>query len=197
MKPEDSKPRRLLTWVALAVSLLALLWSIHSRMVPVATNPQETRTDDLTIISSGTTGVSAATSRDVGRMASNPSPAGVAACCESGDFTHVPGWIPRPPHAIAATAEDATLRSDGLLEGTVRLTVADSPGQADDWIRKSLSAAGLQARPGSSTHVSSSPPRRCDVTIETPSSGRTLITLRYEASDHGNACVCPTCRDGE
>ncbi|MEX1115304.1 MAG: hypothetical protein WEB53_08635 [Akkermansiaceae bacterium] len=198
MKPKNSKLRRLLPWVALAACLLALLLAIRSGRELVATKePDEATAADRTRVSLVTSEISATTSLSRDRMASAPLPADLAATYDSEDFAHVPDWIPRPQHAIAADAEDATLRSDGFLEGTVRLTMAGTAKEADDWIRKSLAGTGLQSAPGSSSFESPSPPRRCDVNLETQSTGRTLITLRYEAPGHGNGCACPTCGHGE
>jgi hypothetical protein len=197
MKLENSRVRSLLRWIALAACLLALLSAIRTRMKPVATNHAAAPTSEPKGSLPSASDIFAATPRRGSRVAAEPSPNELAVSYESEDFTHVPDWIPRPQHAIAAAAEDATLRSDGFLEGTVRLIVAGTAEEADDWIRKSLAAAGLQSDPGSSSFVSPSPAKRCDVNIEIQSPARTLVTLRYEASDHGNACACPSCGHGD
>lgn len=117
----------------------------------------------------------------------------VAAVYASDDFIHVPEWMPRPEQAVAVSAADATLRSDGLREGTVSYTLKLGLADAADWLGNSLAAAGLQAEAGQASYVSESPPRRCDVEKQPLSPELTRITLRYQATDHGSGCHCPTC----
>lgn len=121
----------------------------------------------------------------------------LASVYASDEFIHVPEWIPRPQEAISASVDDASLRSDGLREGAVRYTLAAGTSETAEWLSRSLANAGLQVTADGSSYASTSLSRRCGVEMEHLSPEQTRITLRYQASDHGGGCPCPTCHGPE
>ena len=112
---------------------------------------------------------------------------------ESEDFTHVPDWIPRPLHAVSAVAEDASLRSDGLVEGTLRFTFGPDQTDALDEIIAHLEAAGMTPDADGVVFSLENPPRRCEIRLETALNGGMMVSLIYQGIDHEKGCLCPTC----
>jgi hypothetical protein len=121
----------------------------------------------------------------------------VATIYASEEFMHVPDWIPRPMHAVSASAENATLRSDGLREGIVRFTFASRSDEAATWLGQALAQTGLHAGADGRTYKSDSPTRNCEVKTESMASKLTHVTLSYEAFEHSQGCACPTCHEEE
>lgn len=119
----------------------------------------------------------------------------LAAVYSSLDFTHVPDWMPRPNEAISVSAEDASLRSDGLREGTIRYTLASGMAETGEWLRQALAAAGLEATESGTSYASESRYRRCEVETEQLSPEQTRITLHYRSTDHSDACPCSICHE--
>jgi hypothetical protein len=111
-------------------------------------------------------------------------------------FTHVPAWIPRPTGALSASAEDASLRSDGYVEGTVSLAFpgADHLAALQE-ITAHLEAAGMAAGSGGTVYVSGNPPRQCEVSVAFVPGVGMAVKLSYQGTDHEKACLCPTCSD--
>jgi hypothetical protein len=109
------------------------------------------------------------------------------------DFTHVPDWIPRPVTARAASAEDASLRSDGLVEGTVRFEFSGEITDALEAITSQLESAGMLPDPGGVVFTSENPSRRCEVQMAPATGGGIMVSLTYQGIDHEKGCRCPTC----
>lgn len=109
------------------------------------------------------------------------------------EFTHVPDWIPRPANAVSARAEDASLRSDGFVEGTLRFTFGADETDALDEITAHLEAAGMSAEAVGAVYSSQDPPRRCEVRVESAPDGGMMVSLIYQGTDHDKGCLCPTC----
>jgi hypothetical protein len=112
---------------------------------------------------------------------------------EAEEFTHVPDWIPRPGSALSAMAEDASLRSDGFVEGKVHLTFGADPAGVLGEIAAHLKAAGMSAPAGASFYASEDPPRGCEIQVEKAPDGASKVTLVYQGIDHEKGCLCPTC----
>ena len=191
MKPTGTDKAKPLVWGVSAVFLLVLAINLES-LICKTDEAKAKSTADLTV----TRAPELVMPREVPQrklVSSQPPLADVAAVYASEEFAHVPEWIPRLPHAVSAAAEDATLRSDGLREGTVRFTLASGLSATTEWLGQTLAQAGLHAGADASSYASESPPRHCEVKTESISVNLTRITLRYEASDHSQGCVCPTC----
>jgi hypothetical protein len=109
------------------------------------------------------------------------------------DFIHVPDWIPRPVNARAASAEDASLRSDGLVEGTVRFEFAGETTEAINAITAHLESAGMLPEPGGGVFSSENPSRRCEVQMAPAAGGGIMVSLTYQGIDHEKGCKCATC----
>lgn len=112
---------------------------------------------------------------------------------ESTDFVHVPDWMPRPADAASASAEDASLRSDGVVEGTLRFIFHEDQTSALQDIATHLEAVGMSADGTGLAYASEDPPRRCELRVETQDDGAMLVSLSYQGIDHEKGCLCPTC----
>jgi hypothetical protein len=112
---------------------------------------------------------------------------------ESEDFTHVPAWMPRPANAVSARAEDASLRSDGFVEGTLRFAFRKHQAGALHDITDQLKAAGMKADADGFTYASETPPRHCEVRAKNTPGGAIMVSLSYQGTDHDKGCRCPTC----
>jgi type IV secretory pathway VirB10-like protein len=112
---------------------------------------------------------------------------------EAEDFTHVPDWIPRPVNARKASAKDASLRSDGLVEGTVRFEFSGETTDALEAISSQLEAAGMLPEPGGGVFSSENPSRRCEVQMAPAAGGGIMVSLSYQGIDHEKGCKCATC----
>ena len=112
---------------------------------------------------------------------------------EAEEFTHVPDWMPRPVAARSARAIDASLRSDGFVEGTLRYGFGPEHAGALDDIMAQLEAAGMSPDPSRSVFSSDDPPRRCEIRVETAPDGAMILNLFYQGTDHEKGCTCPTC----
>ena len=122
--------------------------------------------------------------------------ADVASAYASEEFVQVPDWIPRPANATSALAEDATLRSDGLQEGAVRLTFREDDAAAEiAAIMAHLESIGLQKSGDGAMFRSDDPRRSCTLTSETLPSGSTRVNLVYSGTDHRKSCSCPSCSE--
>jgi hypothetical protein len=109
------------------------------------------------------------------------------------EFTHVPGWMPRHAQAVSARADDASLRSDGMVEGTLIYVFSADHAGAIDEITSQLQSAGMRPDPNGTLFSSDDPPRRCEVRTETTPDGGIRLTLSYQGIDHEKGCACPTC----
>jgi len=109
------------------------------------------------------------------------------------EFTHVPAWIPRLPNARAARAEDASLRSDGFLEGKVIFDFAADAADPLGALTSHFEAVGMHAEAAGSAFSSEDPSRRCGVEVKRLSEGGVSLAISYQGTDHGKACLCPTC----
>lgn len=112
---------------------------------------------------------------------------------QSADFVHVPDWMPRPVDAASASAEDASLRSDGVVEGTLRFIFHENQFSALQDITTHLEAVGMSADGTGLVYASETPPRRCELRVETKPDGGILVSLSYQGIDHEKGCLCPTC----
>ena len=109
------------------------------------------------------------------------------------DFIHVPDWMPRPANAVSASAVDASLRSDGFVEGMLHFEFREDQTGAIEQITSHLMAAGMMAAADGSTYVSEDPPRRCELRVEHAAGGAMRVNLSYQGIDHEKGCHCPTC----
>jgi len=116
-----------------------------------------------------------------------------AAHYDTEDFTHVPNWIPRPVNARAASAEDASLRSDGVVEGTVRLEFGSEIPDALQSVATHLEMAGMLPDASGTIFSSEDPPRRCEVETSSAAGGGIKVSIAYQGIDHEKGCRCPTC----
>jgi len=128
--------------------------------------------------------------------AGEPTTTAAVADYDAEEFTHVPAWIPRLVNAHTARAVDASLRSDGFVEGKVLYEFAEEAAEPLGVLGSHFEAFGMHAGSvGSvgSVFSSENPPRRCEVDVKRLPEGGFSLVISYQGTDHGKACLCPTC----
>lgn len=109
------------------------------------------------------------------------------------EFEHVPSWIPLPPTAVAASAEDASLRSDGFVEGTLHFDFLEGTDEVVGSLVAAFQSEGMTQVEGGTAFAMSQPPRNVEVTVAETDSGLSRVTVQYSGIDHEKGCTCVTC----
>jgi hypothetical protein len=193
--------QRALVAVCLSAALVLLLWNRHRSGntalpgKPLLTATQHAVAPDAPAAPAVESSVSPASATGAPpRLVPESSAAAPAPDYGSEAFIHVPAWLPRPSKAFSASAEDASLRSDGYVEGTVRLVfLEEEHAAALREITAHLEAAGMAAGADGKVHASTNPPRQCTVHVATMPGGGMAVNLSYQGTDHDKGCLCPTC----
>lgn len=109
------------------------------------------------------------------------------------EFEHVPSWIPLPPSAVAASAEDAWLRSDGFVEGTLHFDFQDGADEVVGSLVAAFESEGMAQVDGGMAFAMSQPPRNVEIMVGETDSGLSRVTVQYSGIDHEKGCACVTC----
>ncbi|MCU0797244.1 MAG: hypothetical protein MUF31_15065 [Akkermansiaceae bacterium] len=120
-------------------------------------------------------------------------PAGAQLDYDHESFTHVPQWLPRPTDVAAARAIDASLRSDGWVEGTLEFTLGENAGECMSGIISHLEVSGLHRAESENVYLSANGQHRCEMVFTQAPAPGSVIQLRYQGTDHERGCHCPTC----
>jgi hypothetical protein len=199
----DLRKRRLriLAVLCLAACLLVFFWSRHGTGNPALPRPDrqlEKAQGPHSTAEAPSSGTNISQSPPPARgirpvPVDGPSAAALAADYESEEFTHVPDWMPRPADAVSARADDASLRSDGFVEGRLRYLFRADHASALEEITSQLQSAGMGVDATGKVFSSEEPPRRCEVMVENTPDGGMMVSLHYQGTDHEKGCRCPTC----
>lgn len=109
------------------------------------------------------------------------------------DFLHVPDWLPRL-QAVSITVEDATLRSDGLREGTVHYTFQEGQEiSSSESARSAMLAAGFREGLDVGEFLREDPPAVCRLSFVKQSDNHIRMSVGYRDGGHHNGCACPGC----
>lgn len=127
--------------------------------------------------------------REDDSIPAGPRPADPGGVYESEDFAQVPEWIPLHSDAVAAEAENVSLRSDGFREGVIGMSFAEGFDPFPE-LRSHLETAGF--REEGDRFLSEDPERSVHVSREDVGTG-SRVWLEYSGFDHSGDCGCPTC----
>lgn len=109
------------------------------------------------------------------------------------EFVHVPSWLPRLP-AVSVIAEDATLRSDGLREGTVHYEIeAGREDAAMEAARQALQTNGFREDSENGEFLREDPPAACRLSFVKRNAKSSRLSAVYHDGGHGDGCACPGC----